>query len=204
MKNLNSLILEIINGSMLDSNTFKSKKHEDKFEFFLRNNGYSKILKKDNLYDIIRNTNSLTNLPSLSGKYLFISQPFGSQRYPDFIVVVDGYVVWFELKRSKTDKITWNTGYPRHNIIYIFDSEKIGRVTFLGQHHPKHGNKEEENKEFDSLMKEHAELLSKSDPKYSHLVGTYYCRSMFGDMKESYNKSLLSESLINHIKKITE
>ena len=63
----------------------------------------------------------------------YINQPFGSQRYPDFLVLDTRYVLCLELKFSskKTTKPVWNSGLPRANGIYIFASSGRKDITFF-------------------------------------------------------------------------
>ena len=64
--------------------------------------------------------------------YHYINQPFGSQQYPDFLVLDTHYVLCLELKFSeKTVRPVWNSGLPRANGIYIFASYKKKDITFF-------------------------------------------------------------------------
>ena len=58
----------------------------------------------------------------------FVYQPYGSQKYPDFLVFDDDYIVPIEIKFSTStksgqgNKPMWNSGLPRLNGIYIYGS----------------------------------------------------------------------------------
>ena len=203
MKTLKSFLSTIKVESIHENNTFKSKNHEIKFEDdFLLSNGYVKLEKESPFYDEIKKTKSLIQIDSLVGEFLFISQPFGSQKHPDLIVVINGIVLWLELKKSKGNKISWNTGYPRLNCLYVFDSDKLGRVVFIGQDHPTHGGKEEANEKFNNRMKELAKELAKSTPEFAHLEENFYNRAMFTDKTTDYNIEELYDKAISRIENL--
>lgn len=63
----------------------------------------------------------------------YISQPFGSQRYPDLLVLDNTTVLCLELKFSKnnTTKPVWNSGLPRANGLYLFGSYGKRDITFF-------------------------------------------------------------------------
>lgn len=52
----------------------------------------------------------------------YISQPFGTQKYPDLLILDNETVLCLELKfsQNKTTKPVWNSGLPRGKwVIYI-------------------------------------------------------------------------------------
>jgi len=132
---------------------------------------------------------------NFKGQFIFIEQPFGSQKQPDFIIIIDGWVLWLELKRSNTDKISWNTGFPKTDILYVFDSKKLGRVIFFGQDHPKYGGLEEKYIEMTKVIQKYAQELFQ-DSEFS-----YYNRKMLND-KGTYKREELFEKAINLIKNL--
>lgn len=74
------------------------------------------------------------------GKYLIV-QPFGTQRSPDFLLLVDGKVLEVESKATdKSTKPMWNDGIPVEDRVYIYGSRfKCGPAeevctAFLGNH----------------------------------------------------------------------
>ena len=85
-----------------------------------------------------------TKLPPLvdNGKPLslmVVDKPNGSQKWPDMMVVFEGIGLPIEIKSSKTDNITWNSGTPKKNGLYIFNCYGKSRTTcFLGQHADPH------------------------------------------------------------------
>ena len=52
-------------------------------------------------------------------KQNYISQPFGTQSYPDILILDNRIVLCLELKSSKGAKPVWNSGLPKANGIYI-------------------------------------------------------------------------------------
>lgn len=68
-----------------------------------------------------------------NNRTVIIFQPFGSQSYPDFLLMNNNYVLPLEIKfstRSGT-KPTWNSGLPRTPGIYIFGSYMNEDCTFF-------------------------------------------------------------------------
>lgn len=79
--------------------------------------------------------NHKLNVSNLKGKF-FIYQPCGTQHPPDFVIINDGAMIFLELKSNKKNaKITWNSGRPIDNYIYLFSCPK-GNYFFLGQDYP--------------------------------------------------------------------
>ena len=142
MLSLNSFIEKMSDSVLVESNTFNSKKHEDAFAALLEDSGFEELDYQSDFAKEIKIHPSMSRVPELCGQYVFIPQPFGSQMTPDFIVVIDGWVLYVEMKRTKGKKISWNTGFPKNDYLYIFDSGKLGRIIFFGDHHPVYGGKE--------------------------------------------------------------
>lgn len=67
------------------------------------------------------------------GRRVVLFQPFGSQQYPDFLLMNDEYIVPLEIKYStkKGSKPTWNSGLPRSGGFYIFGSYLNSDATFF-------------------------------------------------------------------------
>lgn len=63
----------------------------------------------------------------------FISQPYGTQNYPDFLIFTEDKVFAIETKFSSksASKPLWNGNLPKHNGIYIFGSYGKGDLTFF-------------------------------------------------------------------------
>lgn len=191
MNTLHSFMHEVSLGFSSSENSFKAKSQEKDFALFLGTNGFNLVDKKSVLGGKIKGLKSLTYDSSLKGMFLFVQEPFGSQRQPDFIIIIDGWVLWLELKRSKGKKISWNTGFPKDDVLYIFDSQKLGRIMFFGRHHSVYGGKE---KEYLDITGE----ISKYAKKAFEPTGiNYYNRKMLIDAGE-YKK----EDLFNKLMKL--
>lgn len=68
-----------------------------------------------------------------SGKF-YVYQPFGSQKYPDFFIIEDGYIIPLECKSSKNKRPKWNGGLPKPNLgIYFFSLTAEDITFFLGK-----------------------------------------------------------------------
>lgn len=62
----------------------------------------------------------------------YVWQPCGSQSFPDFIVSdANGTIHYIECKSSKDDKITWNSGKPKENAIYVHSSGKHNKQSII-------------------------------------------------------------------------
>ena len=63
----------------------------------------------------------------------YIEQPFGSQQYPDILVLDTYHVLCIEMKFStrKSAKPLWNSGMPRSHGIYVFASSGKKDITFF-------------------------------------------------------------------------
>lgn len=110
---------------------------------------------------------------------IFVSQPCGSQSFPDFIISdKNGTVHYIECKSSKQDKIIWNSGFPKDHGIYIHSS---------GRH-----NKQSIVMGSDLWDSEDSKLLFEAFSKMKEIEKEYkkklkssslspYCREMFND-----------------------
>ena len=136
----------------------------------------------------------MSRVPELCGQYVFIPQPFGSQMTPDFIVVIDGWVLYVEMKRTKGKKISWNTGFPKNDYLYIFDSGKLGRIIFFGDHHPVYGGKENY---YNSIVDE---VKSFAKSKFDSTPFDFYMRKMIND-KGDYDKDVLYKKTLDKVNK---
>jgi hypothetical protein len=130
---LQKLINDIYNLNFT-SNTFAEKKHEDSVKQIFISNGLIEIQKTDARFKFLKEKkNSTKVVDELKGSFIFIEQPFGSQKAPDFIICVDGYVLWVECKSGK-NTLTWNTGYPKQGVLFVFSSKSKNTTTiFFGQ-----------------------------------------------------------------------
>lgn len=70
-----------------------------------------------------------------------IYQPFGSQNWPDLLIIAGKSGSPVEFKTGQDDKIVWNSGKPKEHGIYILNSgggkgpkARGGTTFFLGRH----------------------------------------------------------------------
>lgn len=141
-------ISNIFNQMLKEKSKFtqarKGSEFEDRFEDVCKNNGFTRKLSSDltfelkkikkNIFDDCRTEpleNIFSNQPTLID--FFVSQPFGSQNYPDFLIFTKKYIVPIEIKYSsdKSKKPVWNGNIPKANGIYIFGNGSIGEFTFF-------------------------------------------------------------------------
>lgn len=66
-------------------------------------------------------------------RQIVIHQPFGKQKYPDFLLINNSYVLPVEIKYSTKNgnKPTWNSGLPRSSGVYLFGSFNKKEITFF-------------------------------------------------------------------------
>ncbi len=104
--------------------------HEKQVERLLKKHGFKKstIGKQKLTKQVIRNTEVAKKIKPC----VFISQPCGSQSFPDFLVSDEaGRVFYLECKSSKHDKVLWNSGKPKAAGIYIVSSGKHDAQTIV-------------------------------------------------------------------------
>lgn len=119
---------------------------EDIIETSLKENGFNRInLKNDSILEkyihglkeiildksgnkILRN-----DFEERQYKNCFICQPYGSQEFPDFLILTEKFIFAVETKFSsnKSVKPMWNSNLPKNNAFYIFASYGRKDVTFF-------------------------------------------------------------------------
>lgn len=132
------------------------------------NKSYIKLLLTNSLY---------------SSNLAVISQPFGSQQFPDLIIKHQETTLMVETKSSKTSKIIWNGGLPKEGGIYIYNNCVKNKLTyFLGED----VLSAEERR---ILLKTHQDLsqsvsITKANNDKLEQLGSnfkYYARAMYND-----------------------
>ena len=164
------------------TNTFADKKHENVVKSIFLSNGLTQIVKGDANFSTLTNRkNNLTVVEELKNTFLFIDQPFGSQQSPDFIICVDGFILWIECKSGK--KIVWNTGYPKTDILVVFSSKKTDRtILFFGQFSEIIENNPDFEFEYEEMCKELKEIAKeKFNNKFKSDMFNLYFRRMLND-----------------------
>ena len=157
------------------------KKHEKFLEQIILSKGY----KKSNLKDLNLTKKKIRNCEYGNHKtatMCYVSQPCGSQSFPDFLVIDKfGDIYYVEAKSSKDDKITWNSGMPHEQAIYIFSSGEHDKQTAVM------GSDlwTPEEKKLQLKIRDLIEQTYKPQNKPEHSV-QYYGRHMHNDNKKVY------------------
>ena len=85
---------------------------------------------------IAKNNIELIHNPDRNLAYIYIYQPFGSQNYPDFLVITDEWIIPIEIKFSTHSEDNhlpkWNSNIPKSNCIYIYSQVNKDIIYFLG------------------------------------------------------------------------
>jgi hypothetical protein len=199
---LQKLINDIYNLNFT-SNTFAEKKHENSVKQIFLDNELVEIEKTDPRFQFLKDRKNSTNtIEELKGSFIFIEQPFGSQAAPDFIICVDGYILWVECKSGK-DTLTWNTGYPKNNVLFVFSSKKRNTTTiFFGQNSEILTNNPTFETEYELFDKELKKLAVKIfGEKFTTKMFTFYMRRMLND-KTKYSDATLRLDYYNKAKTI--
>lgn len=104
-----------------------------------RKNEIEKIIKKVKQQILSKNSLEIVSNPFSNIKNTFIYQPFGSQQFPDFIIITNDSIIPIEVKFSKTHNKNisniypmWNSNLPKPNAIYIFGISSKVATFFLG------------------------------------------------------------------------
>ena len=165
------------------TNTFADKKHEKLVKKLFKSFG---MIKADDVetIKILKDENNINKVvDELVGKCIFIEQPFGSQNSPDFIVCINGFILWIECKSGK-NTITWNSGYPREEFLYVYSCKKkntttvfLGSLTDLWEENPNFG---ERYNNFDKKNKESSKEKFNDEFKTKNYY--FYSRRMLIDI----------------------
>lgn len=161
--------------------------HEKNIERLLIKNGFVQSTIED--CDITKKDIKEIKNASLSKKIqpcMFVAQPCSSQSFPDFIVSDEtGRVFYVECKSSKSDKITWNSGKPKADGIYIFSCGKKNAQTVVKGDAFWTDEEHELLAEAFRLMKViQDEYAAKLKDKGSNVLP--YCRKMYNDSQLVY------------------
>lgn len=190
-KNLSNGLEQIVIDYFLHSEMIEWTKEKltDSWSLF-RNKGKNQILFRDKV-----NVEPEDNIPENTD--IFIYQPYGSQQYPDFLILRRTReklcIIKLELKSSKNWKSTWNCGLPRPypGCLYIHYNTKdklmypfYGEDLITVEEYKRLFN---DVKHFKSLLKEHGKAKNFS----------IYFRQMFNQLHNYEVKSL--ESSVNKI-----
>lgn len=152
-----SIKSKLINNNFI-TGSFDKKSGTNYIIKHTRNLTDKDLNKKDGYYDQIKRlvVNDKTNVEILSNPlkdyfndniYIYIYQPFGSQNFPDFLVLTKNWLIpietKFSTKKNKKNSITkqsenlaklnvlpkWNSNIPKANTIYLFANNEY--LTFF-------------------------------------------------------------------------
>ena len=115
----------------------KGSEFEDRFEDICKEQGFTRKLKDDIKEELEKikalvhddfDEGTIENILNEKSNLVdfFVSQPFGSQNYPDFLIFTTKYIIPIEIKYSSgnSKKPMWNGNIPKSNGIYIFGNNK--------------------------------------------------------------------------------
>ena len=143
--------------------------------------------------------------------FTYISQPFGSQDSPDFIIKDEnGIILCIEAKSSTTLYPLYNSGGINPHYIYVFCSEKTNQtVIYKGS--------DIINEQQHRLITEHIELQRQQDIELNKKLAeldsnnrgvSYYTRPMIGQKgtaeKTNYFTHINKDSAINNVINYTD
>lgn len=134
----------------------------------------------------------------------FIYQPFGSQMFPDFLLIRKEYLIPLEIKYSnkKGDRPIWNSNIPHSFGIYIFGSKINDDITF---YFGKDLLSYDEIKEMLFLAKKYKKELMDQSKKISKNKFELYLRPMFNQkfsILKSNKRSIYEDNTIKFLKNI--
>lgn len=173
------------------SNTFADKKHENRVRDTIESLGIKKT-KDSSIIKILKDKKNINKfVGELVDVVVYIEQPFGSQKSPDFIICFYGHIIWVECKSGK-NRISWNSGYPQENVLYVFSSKKTNNTTvFLGSQteiYIENKKFEERYNQFDKKNKESSKEEFENIFKSENF--SFYSRRMLIDKTDYSNQEL--------------
>lgn len=138
-----------------ENTQISSQNHHKLFIDVLNKNGFSNMsIEKEIIRSILKSRNKRIGKPD--GIY-YIEEPFGSQQYPDFILLnihdrTIKQLQKFELKTGNK-KIKWNDGYPRKDGMYLYTDNKLHKSVILTRDHLFNDDAEEVLNKYLNLIK---------------------------------------------------
>lgn len=130
-------------------------------------------------------------------KQNYIAQPFGTQRYPDVLILDSKTVLCLELKSSKGTKPVWNSGLPKANGIYVFGSYVKKDITFFtGSDILNDEDRKRLSRFFENAMK-NAESFNQKYMSNQEFGFGVYARKMYQN-QQTYNPKAIINFFQNH------
>ena len=214
------LFFDLVDKKKKDlTNASTGKAFEDKIEGLFRESGFGKVSLNDEDnkelaeyiqsikptvlgekgYSLLENT-----LGAKNNKYknIFVSQPYGSQNFPDFMVFAEDKIFAIEIKYSTGNnrKPQLNGHIPMGHDIYIYGSYGARDVTYLAGF-------DYTSKELETLLckqeKERADLFEKHHNEMEYAVNSLGLDNHFGvetyPRKAYTTKKFNDKTIINWI-----
>lgn len=202
-------------------NAPSGKIFEERVMVELKKIGYNRILKNDlnqrffsELKNrILHNAEFVVNETEFNQHYLY--QPFGSQSYPDFIILDTQVLICIESKYTEKKKGSpvWNSGLPRANGLFIFGSWGKKDITFFRGCDVISEGETQHLREFFAKEKERAksfneQFMSNQEYGFAAYVRTAYeQKKIFNDdaiinFFENNKRSILEDSVLTYLQQI--
>lgn len=175
------------------------------FPILLPNNIKNKIKFAKNTY--INNYIKIKNLTIENNHTYFIHQLFGTQSYPDFIILhkINNllYFVFFEVKSTYSDRSVWNSTLPKEYpyFFYFHLNKKQNKYLFF---QGKEVMPSIYKPDLKILLEEIEKLVNNYNSLDSHKGWKYYPRKMFNqDFNYDYTKNkLYITNIISYLNKL--
>lgn len=125
----------------------------------------------ENLIDSILSNHKLYK----EKKFQYLRNPNGSQRAPDFKIIIGTEKYEIECKSSKTKKAVWNCSLPNNETIYLFHSPKFSSLIIFN------GNDILDSNDRDKLLSLHKKIQDLVNEESDNKKGSfyYYPRAMY-------------------------
>jgi hypothetical protein len=161
---------------------------EDRFCTALKKEGFNQIFRdqidnlkfeklKKNITDKLgfeMLTLKILELENLGLQNSYLYQPFGSQNYPDFIIITDiGSILSIEIKSSKSNKPMWNSNLPKENGLYIFSSYEKKDITFW------RGGDVLPQSEREELIRFFSDTIKPEEEQYKNILKKKYLKGKY-------------------------
>ena len=142
MANLQAFFSDLLENKKNYLGAQTGDQFQDRIRRGLDGCGFNRILKDDlseEQYAAMKKTakshfhDSDLHNPSPDYKSHYIEQPFGTQEYPDLVVLDGTRLACIEIKFSTREAVRpmWNGGLPRQNGIYLFGSRGKADLTYF-------------------------------------------------------------------------
>lgn len=130
-------------------------------------------------------------------KQNYISQPFGTQSYPDVLILENKTLLCLELKSGKGTKPVWNSGLPKANGLYIFGSYVKKDITFFRGCDILNDDDRNQLKMFFEKAMKNAESFNQEYMSNQEFGFGVYARKMY-ENKQKYNPNAIINFFQNH------